>query len=125
MMDWLRKHFCREAPPNSRDSHETGQWAIWMYQSPGTNDGMPLLLFVYEWERAGYCALWVKRVFHDDDEEWDGGAPGWDVFDQPYLFSQLIVSGEARRVGPVPFDMPSLPGEGKRDPTRAPSTPDA
>jgi hypothetical protein len=93
------------------------RWMIWMYESSEGGYGMPLLLFVYEWDRVGSgielaFVPWVKIVFScDANADWDGGDLGWDVFDQPYLFSKLVASGEARRVGPVPFDMPP-PGEG-------------
>lgn len=116
MSSWLRRIASKILPRNIGNTHEAGRWMLWMYQSAETNGGVPLLLFVYEWDRAGFCAPWVKIVYScDEDAAWDGDDPSWEVFEHPYLFSKLVASGEARRVGPVPFAMPP-PGEGEAKP---------
>jgi hypothetical protein len=114
MMDWLhRRHRKR------RDAQDAGRWVIWMYQSSKEGYSAPLLLFVYEWERTGYRAPWVQTVYSSDEEpDWAGGDPSdpsdpdFDTFEQAYWFTELITKGEARRVGPVPFEM-SPPRRGR------------
>jgi hypothetical protein len=102
----LQKLLRKRSSSDTTDSTKDGEWAVWMYKSPEVMGGLPLFLLVYEWERAGYRALYVQStVFSSDLEEaWDGSAPGWEAFEQPYHLTKLIERGEVRRVGPLPFD---------------------
>ncbi len=105
MWKWLCTHIRSKWPSGRRTSRESGKWAIWMYESPKVRT--PLLLFVYEWERAGFSAPWVNIIYsNDENQEWGDGDLTDTTFEEAPLFCKLIESGEARRVGPVPFDMP-------------------